>query len=120
MRFSDWSSDVCSSDLLEADGDLVRDLATRPHRDAEIELKEPPDPGDELYEGVLFEPEILTTCIERRLVEEAARAGEAKFANVARDQATQEENKYRRPEQGREHRPQAFDNVYVHTDREEH
>src|SRR3546814_4019409 len=30
MRISDWSSDVCSSDLVTARGKVVRDLSTQP------------------------------------------------------------------------------------------
>src|SRR3546814_11477221 len=34
MRISDWSSDVCSSDLFLADGYVIREVADRPALDA--------------------------------------------------------------------------------------
>src|SRR3546814_5004243 len=39
MRISDWSSDVCSSDLLQAEGELRLDQALRPEGQFDSRLK---------------------------------------------------------------------------------
>src|SRR3546814_16678609 len=60
MRISDWSSDVCSSDLLEA---VFTALGVQYARGAETENKNKPDflfPGPQAYHDDLFPRERLT------------------------------------------------------------
>ena len=98
----------------KAGGDLVGNRLARPHRRAEVEAAQTPDEIEELQEYRPVEPEFGMAGGDRALVEGAAAGAEPYDADVARNEAHQQKDQCRRPEQGRHHQQYPLNNISVH------
>ena len=104
---------ICS-DTGRRVGISVDDRLARPHRGAEVEGEEAPQEVEELHDQRLVEAELLAAGRDRRRIDVRAAGAQADHADVARDQAHQDEDQRRGSDQRRDRQQQPLHDVAVH------
>src|SRR5439155_618590 len=97
-----------------ARSDLAGDGLARPHRGPEVATKKAPYEIDELQEDRAIEAELSVAGGDRAGVERAAAGAEPHDADVARDQAHQQKDQRRRPDERRDHQQDPLHDVSIH------
>ena len=95
-------------------GDLVRHRPARPHRRAEIEGEVAAQEVEELHDHRIVQAELQPAGVDRAWIDVRAARAQADDADVARDQAHQDEDQRRGPHQGGDREQQPLDDVAVH------
>jgi hypothetical protein len=101
----------------QAQEDLVRNRIARPHGVAEIERDVALEKAEELQDERIVEPELAVTQVHRRLVDMGTARSHADDADVARDEAHENEYQRRRSCQRRDRQQEAGYDVAMHLPR---